>query len=106
MAKFMYLCSYSPDGLKGLLKDKASGRRQAIQQVAEAVGGKLDAVYFGLGDHDAYVIVDVPDVATATALAVNVSATGLVHTKTVQLLTVEETDRALSKSIAYRAPGR
>ncbi|MGH7090227.1 MAG: GYD domain-containing protein [Stellaceae bacterium] len=106
MAKFMFLCSYSPDGLKGLLKDKASGRKEAIERVAQSVGGRLDAVYYGLGEYDAYVICDLPDVATATTVAVTVSATGLVATKTVPLLTVEETDRALSRSVAYRAPGQ
>jgi len=33
-------------------------------------------------------------------------ASGLVHTKTTALLTVEETDQALGKSINYKAPGR
>ena len=106
MPKFMYMCSYSTEGLKGLQKDKASGRRAAMAKAAEAVGGKLDAVYFGLGEYDAYVICDLPDMATATAIAVTVSATGLVHTKTVPLFTVEETDRALSKTVAFTPPGR
>jgi hypothetical protein len=35
-----------------------------------------------------------------------VSASGLVRTKTTPLLTVEEVDKALAKSINYRAPGR
>ena len=103
--KFLFECSYTAEGLKGLLKDKASGRRQAISQIAEAVGGKLDALYYAVGDNDAYVIVDLPDLATATAIAVNVSSSGFIHTKTVPLMTVEETDKALSKTIAYRPPG-
>jgi uncharacterized protein with GYD domain len=106
MPKFLFECTYSAEGLKGVVKDKASGRRQAISQVAEAVGGRLDAVYWALGDNDAYVICDLPDIATAAAVAMTVSATGLVHTKTVPILTVEETDKALSKTIAFRPPGR
>ena len=106
MPKFMFLCNYSTEGLKGFQKDKGSGRRRAITQLAEAVGGKLDALYFGIGEYDAYVICDLPDIATATNIAVTVSATGLVHTKTVALLTVEEADQALSKQIAYRPPGQ
>jgi len=45
------------------------------------------------------------DNVSAAALSLTTSASGLVRTKTVPLLTVEETDQALSKKIAYRAPG-
>jgi uncharacterized protein with GYD domain len=47
-----------------------------------------------------------PDNASVTALGIAASATGLVHTRTTALLTVEEVDQALAKSINYRAPGR
>jgi hypothetical protein len=37
---------------------------------------------------------------------VAVSAGGLVRTRTTALLSVDETDRALERSITYRGPGR
>ena len=46
---------------------------------------------------------DPPDNGTAAAIGVTVSATGLVRTRTTALMTVEETDRALEKTINYRA---
>jgi hypothetical protein len=52
------------------------------------------------------VIADLPDNSTAAALGIAVSAAGLVRTRTTALLTVEETDRALEKTVNYRAPGR
>jgi uncharacterized protein with GYD domain len=58
-----------------------------------------------MGENDVVIIVDVPDLVTAAALSFTVSAGGLVRTKSTALLTVEETDRALSKKIEYRAPG-
>ncbi len=70
------------------------------------MGGKLDAIYYALGDYDVIVIVDLPNIQAATAISVSVSASGLVHTKTTPLLTVEETDQALAKSVSYRPPGR
>lgn len=106
MAKFMIQASYTADGLKGLQKDKASGRRAAVSAALEAIGGKLDGMYYALGDHDVVVIADLPNTQAATALSVAVSASGLVHTKTTALLTVEETDQALGKSINYKPPGR
>jgi uncharacterized protein with GYD domain len=105
MAKFLIQASYSPDGLKGLMKDKASGRRAAVSKMLEGLGGKLDSMYYTFGDHDAVVIADVPDNVTAAALSIAVSASGLARTNTLPLLTVEETDQALAKTVKYRAPG-
>jgi uncharacterized protein with GYD domain len=106
MPKYLISASYSAEGLKGLQKDKASGRRRAVGEAIEAVGGKLEAYYFALGQDDVYAIVDLPDNVTAAALGVAVSAGGLVRTRTTALLTVDETDRALEKSVSYRGPGR
>jgi uncharacterized protein with GYD domain len=106
MPKFLISASYSPEGLKGLQKDKASGRRQAVTTAVEGLGGKVEGFYYALGEYDAFVIVDLPDNVAATALGVAVSAAGLARTRTTALLTVEETDRALEKSTNYRAPGR
>ena len=106
MPKYMIQGSYTVEGLKGLHKDKASGRKAAIGAAAESLGGKLEAMYYTLGQDDVFVIVDMPDTVSATALALAASGSGLVRTKTAALLTVEETDKALGKSVSYRAPGR
>jgi uncharacterized protein with GYD domain len=105
MPKFLISASYSPEGLKGLQKDKASGRRQAVNAAVEGLGGKIEGFYYALGEYDAFVIVDLPDNVAATALGVAVSAAGLARTRTTALLTVEETDRALEKTTNYRPPG-
>jgi len=105
MPKFLIEGNYTSEGAKGLAKDKGSGRRAAIEKALASIGGKLDAVYFALGGADIYVIVDVPDHVSVAALSYGVCASGLAHTKTIQLLTVEEMDQALSKPLTYRAPG-
>jgi uncharacterized protein with GYD domain len=106
MPKYLISASYSAEGLRGLQRDKASGRRQAVTTAIEGLGGKVEAFYNALGADDAYVIADLPDNSTAAALGIAVSVAGLVRTRTTALLTVEETDRALEKSVNYRAPGR
>jgi uncharacterized protein with GYD domain len=105
MPKYLISASYTADGLKGLQKDKASGRRRAVSAAIENLGGKLESVYYALGEDDVYVIADLPDNATAAGLGVAVSATGMVRTKTVALLTVQELDAALGKDVKYRRPG-
>jgi uncharacterized protein with GYD domain len=105
MPKFMISGSYSPEGLQGLHKEKASGRQAVVKELIASVGGKLDSIYFALGDTDVYVLCECPDALSAAALSLAASASGLVRTKITALLTVEEADRALTLKPAYRAPG-
>ena len=60
MAKYLITASYSGEGLKGLQKDKATGRREAVRQAVESVGGRLEAYYFAFGEDDVVSIVDLP----------------------------------------------
>jgi uncharacterized protein with GYD domain len=106
MPKYLIQASYNAEGLKGLQKDKASGRKAAAARAVESLGGKLESFYCALGADDVITIVDLPDHVSAAALSVTVSASGLVHSRTTALLTVEEADKALAKSVNYKAPGR
>jgi uncharacterized protein with GYD domain len=105
MPKFLVEAIYTAEGHKGLAKDKASGRKAALAQAAKKLGGKLDAIYFSLGENDVILIMDMPDHISAAALSSAACASGMARTKTTMLLTVDETDEALSKTVAYRAPG-
>ena len=105
MPKFLIEASYSAEGLRGLAKDKASGRETAVKDALAALGGKLDSVYYALGESDVFVLCECPDHVSAAALALAVSSTGLVRTKTIPLLTIAEADRALVMQSSYRAPG-
>jgi uncharacterized protein with GYD domain len=64
----------------------------------------VEAFYLALGENDVVLIIDMPDIVSGTTLALKVSARGVVRTKTTQLLTVEEADRALAKTVDYRPP--
>jgi uncharacterized protein with GYD domain len=105
MPRFLVQATYTADGLKGLQKDTATGRRAAVARAVERLGGKLESFYFTLGEHDVMAIAELPDSVTAAGFAMKVSATGLVRTKTTALLTVDEADQALRKSVSYEAPG-
>jgi len=105
MAKFLWKASYTSDGVKGVLKEGGSGRQSAVEKVVEGLGGKVEAFYFALGEHDVYVIAELPDTVTATAVSLTVNASGIVALQTVELLTPEQVDEASKKSVDYRAPG-
>ena len=105
MAKYLYQGSYTPEGVIGLMKDTASGRRSAIKAAAKSVGGKVEAMYFGFGAEDVLVILDLPDNIAAARIAAAVAASGMVSGITTPLLTVEEMDKALTKNAKYQPPG-
>ena len=105
MPKYLIEASYTQDGAKGVQSAGGSSRRDAVAHLAESVGGSLESFHFAFGDADAYVIVDLPDNESATAVALTVNSSGAVTTKTVLLLTPEEVDAAAERSVDYRPPG-
>jgi uncharacterized protein with GYD domain len=105
MPKFLVATSYSAEGAKGLLKEGGSGRRAVAEKLLKSAGGRLESMYFAFGTDDVYLIVDLPDNASAAALSLNISASGAVHARTVPLMTCEEMDMAAKKPVDYRKPG-
>jgi uncharacterized protein with GYD domain len=105
MTKFLVKASYTPEGVKGLLRSGGTARRQAVEKTVNEMGGKLEAFYFAFGDADAYVIVSLPDNITAAALVLNINISLLVSVTTTVLLDPEDVDAAVKTSVNYRAPG-
>jgi uncharacterized protein with GYD domain len=106
MPKYLFEASYTVEGLKGLLKDGGSKRREDLKEAVKQLGGSLEAIYFAFGDEDVFSIVDMPDNVSATAIALAITGSGAARIKTVVLLTPEEVDQATKKSVKYRAPGK
>lgn len=105
MKKFLIKGSYTTEGVKGLLKVGGTNRKQAVEKMITSHGGKMEAFYYAFGEHDVYVIGEVPDEATLAAFALTVNASGLVSISTTILLSPEEIDRAIKISVDYRTPG-
>lgn len=106
MPKFLIQLSYTPEGVKGLLKDGGSARRKAAADTVGQFNGKLEAFYFAFGSDDAICIVDVPDDETMAAISLTVSATGAIRTRATALLTPEQVDNAAKKEVKFRPPGQ
>jgi uncharacterized protein with GYD domain len=105
MPKYLIQASYTPEGVEGVRTKGGSSRRDAVAATSKSLGGELESFYFGFGDHDAYVTVDLPDNEAAAAIALTVNATGGVTTHTTVLLTPEEIDEAAKRSVDYLPPG-
>lgn len=105
MPKYLITGSYTVSGAKGVLAEGGSGRRAAVQKLAESVGGRLESFYFAFGGDDFYVTVDLPSIEAAAAVAMLVGAAGGASQRTIVLLTPEQIDAATKLSPSYRAPG-
>ena len=105
MPKYLIEASYTNDGVKGILDKGGSSRPEAVKHLLDGLGGSMEAFYFAFGDADAYVIADVPDNVTASAIALAVNASGGATAKTTVLLTPEEVDQATQKAVDYKPPG-
>src|SRR3954464_11073390 len=98
MPKYLIEASYTLEGVKGVQSAGGTSRRDAVAQLAESVGGRLETFYFAFGDHDVYTIVDLPDNGGAAAVALAVNSAGGAAIRTVVLLTPEEVDAAAKRS--------
>jgi uncharacterized protein with GYD domain len=105
MPKFLAQCNYVGEGMKGLLREGGSSRRAVVEKLVESVGGKVEAFYYAFGETDLFVIAELPDNVSMTAVALMVAASGAIAIKTTVLLTPEEVDEAAKKTPVYRPPG-
>ena len=105
MPKFLIEASLTTEGVKGVQSEGGSARREAVASAMESVGGRLEGFYFGFGEHDVFAICDFPDNESAVAMALAVNASGAVTTRMVVLVTPEQVDEAVKRSVQYRAPG-
>jgi uncharacterized protein with GYD domain len=105
MPKYLIQASYTHKGVEGLRGEGGTSRRDVVESTIGSLGGQLESFHFGFGDHDAYVIADLPDNEAAAAIALTVNAAGGAVVNTTVLLTPEQVDEAAKRSVDYRPPG-
>lgn len=105
MPKYLLQANYTASGMQGLLKEGGSSRRKVFEDVAREQGGALESFYYAFGGADLYMVFDLPDATTAAAVSLVITAGGALSITTVQLITPEEIDAAVAKSVNYRLPG-
>jgi len=105
MRKYLFYGTYTPEGYRGLLEEGGSGRIPAARQALESAGGSLEAFYYSNAEQDFYIIVNLPDHVSATAITLAGNASGTFSIRAVPLLTPEEMDASVKKEINFRPPG-
>ncbi|MCC3153983.1 GYD domain-containing protein [Hymenobacter sp. BT770] len=106
MKKYLIKGAYNAEGTKGLIQEGGSGRKAAVDKMLGEMGGKVESFYYAFGENDVYLVIELPDDISATAVALRVNAAGLVRISMTTLLTPAEIDEASKKSVSYRAPGK
>ena len=105
MPKYLLEVSLSKKGLQGTLKAGGTARRAAAEALVKSVGGKLESFYYAFGDRDVFVLIEVPDNASAARVATAVTASGAGSVKTTVLLSPKEIDQIGKSTPDYRPPG-
>jgi uncharacterized protein with GYD domain len=106
MPKYLFEANYVGDGIKGLMQEGGTKRREALKEALSSVGGSLESFYYAFGYYDVLGVFEAPDDASAAALSLLINSTGNVNVRLKPLLTVEDLDEAAKKTPSYRAPGQ
>ena len=106
MPRYPIRASYSLEGVKGVLSEGGTARREAVRAAIESVGRKLESFSFAFGKDDVIILCEMPDHASAATVSLAASAAGgLSRASTTVLLEPEEIDRAAQLHPSYRPPG-
>jgi len=88
MATFISMISYTAQGIASI-KDSPA-RLDAVRENMAAMGVTLKDFYLTMGEHDAVVILEAPDTASAAKALLAAGAQGNVSTTTMAALTEDE----------------
>jgi len=93
MIRFLTLVSFTEQGIRAI--DKSCERAETFRADVEAAGGKVNAIYWAIGEFDGAVVFDVPDEATATRILCSLAKLGNVRTKSLRAFDEAESRAAM-----------
>ena len=106
MTKYLFEANYVGEGIKGLMREGGTGRRDAVVEALKSVGGQVESFYFAFGETDVLGVFEVPEQADALALSLMINSTGAVNLRLKPLITPEDLDEAAKRTPSYRPPGQ
>ena len=95
MATYIMLGNFTDQGVRSF-KD-TTRRAEAFREQARKLEVTVKDIYWTLGKHDVITILEAPDQATVTALALNLCGAGNVRTETFPAYSAAEMNKILSK---------
>ena len=103
MATYILLGSFTDQGIRNV-KDTTK-RAEAVRAMGKKLGVTVKDLYWTLGQYDVAAILDAPDEAAATSLALTIGAQGNVRTQLLRAFTEKEIGPIL-KGISKPARGQ
>jgi uncharacterized protein with GYD domain len=98
MALYMYQAAYTAESMAAQIKEPQD-RVEAVRPALEALGAKILASGYPLGEYDVLVVYEAPDDTAAASFAMAVAAGGAVRSaKTTRLLSGQEWTESLRKA--------
>jgi uncharacterized protein with GYD domain len=81
MPRYLSLIHFTDQGIRSV--SESLDRADQFKATVAKAGGKVEAVYWAVGDADGAVIFDAPDDATGAKLLLQLGHDGFVRTKTL-----------------------
>jgi uncharacterized protein with GYD domain len=103
--KYLISANYTAEGMAGVRAAGAKSRVDSVATMLEAMGGRLESFHFAFGETDVFVIAEAPDDEAVAAVSIAINGSGAVSTRTTKLLTVDQVDEALRRTVDYHPPG-
>jgi uncharacterized protein with GYD domain len=88
MATYILLGTFTDQGIRNI-KDTTK-RAEAVRAMGKKAGVAVKDVFWTLGQYDVAAILDAPDEAAATSLALSIGALGNVRTQLLRAFTEKE----------------
>jgi len=95
MPTYVTLANFTHQGITNV-KDTTK-RAEAFKDIAKQLGCTVKEIYWTQGQYDVVTIVDAPDDASATALAMSAGKLGNIRTQTLRAFTAAELAPILDK---------
>jgi uncharacterized protein with GYD domain len=89
MATFVMLIRYTDEGVRHFKEFRS--RMDHARRGAEELGVRIESFYLTMGEYDAVVTIDAPDLKTAAKLSLINAANGRVRTVTMPAFSEDET---------------
>jgi len=95
MATYVLLAAFTEQGIHNV-KDSVK-RSEAFKKAAKQAGASVKELLWIQGPYDLVTIIDAPDDATVSALALNVAKLGNIRGQTLRAFTAAEMEKILEK---------
>ncbi|TFD30445.1 GYD domain-containing protein [Cryobacterium sp. TMT1-62] len=61
MSKYLFGANYVGEGIRGLMREGGTGRREALVAALKSVGGSVESFYYAFGETGVLGVIEVPE---------------------------------------------